>query len=94
MDKSSAKPTPAVIPPLMKNEGDQARKNCFSYRSVIGSLNFLTNSTFPEAQFTVHQCAQFRADTKLPHNQSVKRILKYLKSMSSKGLIMNLDNEK
>ena len=42
IDKSSSKSTPAVKPPLSKNEGAQVRKNNFNYRSVIGSLNFLT----------------------------------------------------
>ena len=49
MEKSSAKPSPAVKPCLAKNEGAQAIKNDFNYRSVIGSLNFLTNSMCPEA---------------------------------------------
>ena len=31
MYKSSAKPNPAVKPPIEKNEGDQARKNEFNY---------------------------------------------------------------
>ena len=47
-----------------------------------------------EAQFVVHQCAQFSADTKLPHNQAVKRILKYLKGTSKQGLLMNPDPKK
>ena len=39
--KSSTNPTPAVKPPLEKNEGDQATKNELNYRSIIRSLNFL-----------------------------------------------------
>ena len=82
MDKSSTKPTPVVKPPLAKNEGAQSRKNYFNYRSVIGSLNFLTNSMHPEAQFAVYQYAQFSADNKLPHDQAVTHVFKYLKDMS------------
>ena len=82
MEKSSAKPTPAVKPPLAKNEGSHAGKNDFNYRSVIGSLNFLTNSTLHEAQFLVYQFARFSADPKLPHNQAVKRVIKYLNGSS------------
>ena len=83
MDKSNDITTPAVKPPLANNEGNQAIKNDFNYRSVIGSLNFLTNLTHPEAQFVVHKCVQFRADPTLPHNQAVKRVLKHLKVTSA-----------
>ena len=48
----------------------------------------------PDAQFVVHQCAQFSSNPKLPHNQVVKRVLKYLKDTATQGLILNLDPEK
>ena len=57
-------------------------------------LNFLTNSTRPEAQLIVNQCAQFSADTELPHDQAVKCILKYIKGTSEQRLITNPDPEK
>ena len=43
-------------------------------------LNFLTNSTHPELSFAVHQCARFFNDTKMVHEQAVKRIIQYLLS--------------
>ena len=48
----------------------------------------------PKAQFIVHQCAQFSADPNLPHNQAVKKLLKYHKGKSDNRLIMKLDTEK
>ena len=48
----------------------------------------------PEAQFTVHQCALFSADTKLVHGQMVNRSLKYLNGTPEQALIMNPDPEK
>ena len=60
-------------------------KNDFNYRYVIGSLNFLTNSMLLDAQSAVHQYAQFSADSKLLHDQAVKRILNYLKGASEQG---------
>ena len=65
-----------VKPFTAKDEGYQVRKNDFNYRSVFGSLNFLTNSTLPEAKFTVHQCTWFISDTNILHNQAVKHALK------------------
>ena len=47
-----------------------------------------------EAQFVVHQCAQFSADTKLPHDQGFKRILKCLEGTLEQGLIMKIYPEK
>ena len=94
MEKSIPNPTPAVKPPLAKNEGAQARKNDFNHRPVTGSLNLLTNSTRPEAKFAVHQCARFSTDPKLLHNRAIKRILKYLNGTYMQGLKMNPYPEK
>ena len=94
MYNSSAKPTPAVNHSLEKNEGSRARKNDSNYRSVIWSLNFLTNPTRPKAQFTVHQCALFGTDPKLPHDQVFKCVLRYLNGVATQGLIMKPDPEK
>ena len=53
MYKSNYNLTPVVKPSQAKNEGSQPRKNDFNYRSVIVSLNLLTKSKRPEAQFVV-----------------------------------------
>ena len=80
MDKSRSKTTTTIKPSSAKNEGYQARKNDFNYKSVIGLLNFPTDSNRPKAQFTVHQCTLFRTDPKLPHDQAVKSVLHYQKN--------------
>ena len=94
MDKSSDEPTPSVNYPLAKNEGDQTIKNDFNYKLAIRSLNFMANSMYPESQFTVNQCAQFSADTKILHNQAVKSVLKCLKETAKKGILLKLDPER
>ena len=48
----------------------------------------------PKAQFAVRQCARFSSDSNLPHNQAVKRVLKYLKGTATQGLTLKLDPEK
>ena len=93
MDKSSAKPTSAVKPPLVKNEGSQPIKKYFNYRSVFLSLHFLKKSTRSKAQFTFHQYVQLGANPKLPHNQYIKFILKYLKGTAAQGLIIKSNQE-
>ena len=69
---------PSVI--LTKDTNGEERKEHWNYRSVIGMLNFLTNSTHPELSFAVHQCARFCNDPKMVHEQAVKRIIQYLLS--------------
>ena len=89
--KSIAKLNPSVKPPLVKNEGYRSIKNDFNYRLLIVSLNLLTNSMRPEAQFVVRQCAPFIADPKLPHNSSIKCILEYLKGTVMQDLFLKID---
>ena len=88
MNKESFKLITVVKPSLAKNEGYWHSKNDFNYTSVIRSLNFLTNSIHPEAQFKVHQCAQFRTDSKILHDKSVKLVIKYIKGTVMQGLIV------
>jgi hypothetical protein len=37
------------------------------YRSLIGKLNFIAQSTRPDISYAVHQCARFTANPKLKH---------------------------
>ena len=53
----------------------------------------LTNSTRSEAQFTVRKYARFDVDPQIPHDQSLKRVIKYLKGTSTQGLIMKTKPE-
>ena len=48
----------------------------------------------PEAQLSIHECAQFSADSKLPHNQYIKPVINYLKVMATQVLILKSDTEK
>ena len=55
---------------------------------MTGLLEFLTNYTRPEAQFYIHQCVQFSANTELPGNQEIKQIIKYLKGTTIQCIIL------
>ncbi|WVZ77023.1 LOW QUALITY PROTEIN: hypothetical protein U9M48_024926 [Paspalum notatum var. saurae] len=56
-----------------------------TYRSMIGSLPYLTAS-WPDIMFSVCLCARFQAAPKESHLTAVKRILRYLKHTPSIGL--------
>jgi hypothetical protein len=63
---------------LTKDIDGEVRKEDWNYRSVIGMLNYLVNSTQPDLAHAVHQCARFSNNPKRSHEQAVKRILRYL----------------
>ncbi|GJW98717.1 putative ribonuclease H-like domain-containing protein [Tanacetum coccineum] len=55
------------------------------YRSMIGSLMYLTSSR-PDIMFAVCACARFQVTPKVSHSHAVKRIFMYLKGQPKLGL--------
>ncbi|GJY01051.1 putative ribonuclease H-like domain-containing protein [Tanacetum coccineum] len=55
------------------------------YRSMIGSLMYLTSSR-PDIMFAVCACARFQVNPKSSHLHVVKRIFRYLKGQPKLGL--------
>ncbi|GJT98854.1 putative ribonuclease H-like domain-containing protein [Tanacetum coccineum] len=54
------------------------------YRSMIGSLMYLTSSR-PDILFSVCACSRFQVQPKVSHLHAVKRILRYLKGQPKLG---------
>jgi hypothetical protein len=69
--------------------GDGPRQFTWSYRQVIGMLNYIAASTRPDISFAVHQCARFSNDPKQSHELAVKRLVRYLKGSRDKGYILH-----
>ena len=65
----------------------------WKYRTVIGMLMFLSANTRPDISFAVHQAARFSHSPKHSHGVAVKRILRYLKETSDKGMEMTPTEE-
>jgi Reverse transcriptase (RNA-dependent DNA polymerase) len=67
----------------------------WNYRSIIGKLNFLAQSTCPDISMAVHMCAWFVNDPNQIHQDDVKYLCHYLHYMHTHGLILkpNGDNE-
>ncbi|GJU57826.1 hypothetical protein Tco_1235592 [Tanacetum coccineum] len=55
------------------------------YRSMIGSLMYLTSSR-PDIMFSVCACSRFQVQPKVSHLNAVKRIFRYLKGRPKLGL--------
>nr|GEZ27968.1 uncharacterized mitochondrial protein AtMg00810-like [Tanacetum cinerariifolium] len=70
--------------PLLKDEDDE-EVDVYLYRSMIGSLMYLTSSR-PDIMFVVCACARYQVNPKLSHLHGVKRIFRYLKGQPKLGL--------
>ncbi|GJZ05039.1 putative ribonuclease H-like domain-containing protein [Tanacetum coccineum] len=70
--------------PLVK-DGDADDVYVHLYRSMIGSLMYLTASR-PDIMFAVCACARFQVTPKTSHLLAVKRIFRYLKGKPTLGL--------
>nr|GFA26870.1 hypothetical protein [Tanacetum cinerariifolium] len=70
--------------PLLKDlDGDDV--DMHTYRSMIGSLMYLTSSR-PDIMFVVCACAYFQVTPKASHLHAVKRIFRYLNGKPRLGL--------
>ncbi|GKC59804.1 putative ribonuclease H-like domain-containing protein, partial [Tanacetum coccineum] len=70
--------------PLLKDE-DGKEVDVHMYRSMIGSLMYLTSSR-PEIIFTVCAYARYQVNLKVSHLHVVKKIFRYLKGQPKLGL--------
>ncbi|GJR41397.1 putative ribonuclease H-like domain-containing protein [Tanacetum coccineum] len=70
--------------PLLKDE-DSEEVHIHMYRSMIGSLMYLTSSR-PDIMFAVCACARYQVNPKVSHLYAVKRIFRYLKGQPKLGL--------
>nr|GFB63720.1 uncharacterized mitochondrial protein AtMg00810-like [Tanacetum cinerariifolium] len=81
--KSASTPIDTEKPLLKDPDGEDV--DVHIYRSMIGSLMYLTSSR-PDILFTVCACAQFQVTLKVLHLYAVKRIFRYLKGKPHLGL--------
>ncbi|GJR55772.1 putative ribonuclease H-like domain-containing protein [Tanacetum coccineum] len=87
--KSASTPTDLEKP--LVQDGDAADVDEHLYRSMIGSLMYLTASR-PDIMFVVCACARFQVSPKSSHLLAVKRIFRYLKGKPSLGLWYSKDS--
>ncbi|GJY65504.1 putative ribonuclease H-like domain-containing protein [Tanacetum coccineum] len=87
--KSASTPTDLEKP--LVQDRDVADVDEHLYRSMIGSLMYLTASR-PDIMFAVCACARFQVSPKTSHLLAVKRIFRYLKGKPSLGLWYSKDS--
>ncbi len=71
-------PTPVTKPLLHCDTDDEIRHASWNYRSIIGMMNYLQQSTRLYTSMAVHQCACFCNNPRLSHERAIKRIARYL----------------
>nr|GEV57278.1 hypothetical protein [Tanacetum cinerariifolium] len=81
--KSASTPIDAEKPLLKDSDGEDV--DVHTYRSMIGSLMYLTSSR-PDILFAVCACARFQVTPKVSHLNAVKRLFRYLKGKPYLGL--------
>nr|GFC76267.1 uncharacterized mitochondrial protein AtMg00810-like [Tanacetum cinerariifolium] len=81
--KSASTPIDAEKTLLKDSDGEDV--DVHTYRSMIGSLMYLTSSR-PNIMFAVCACARFQVTPKVSHLNTVKRIFRYLKGKPYLGL--------
>nr|GFA43574.1 hypothetical protein [Tanacetum cinerariifolium] len=86
---TSEKTSRERVKPLLKDP-DGEDVDVHTYRSMIGSLMYLTSSR-PDIMFAVCACARFQVTPKASHLHAVKRIFRYLKGKPHLGLSFGVD---
>ncbi|GKC78543.1 putative ribonuclease H-like domain-containing protein [Tanacetum coccineum] len=77
--------TPVDLEKPLVKDGDADDVDVHLYRSMIGSLMYLTASR-PDIMFAVCACVRFQVTPKTSHLLAVKRIFRYLKGKPRLGL--------
>ncbi|GJU67548.1 retrovirus-related pol polyprotein from transposon TNT 1-94 [Tanacetum coccineum] len=75
--------------PLL-NDKDGEEVDVHMYRSMIGSLMYLTSSR-PDIMFAVCACARYQVNPKVSHLHVVKRIFRYLKGKAKKSVRLMME---
>ena len=89
LEDSTPKSTPAEKIALGKDENGQQRAEGWNYRSVVGMMSYLATNSRRDIAFAVNQCCRFSNDPKRSHEKAVKRIGRYLKGTSERGMVIH-----
>ena len=66
----------------------------FNYRSMVGKLNYLAQTTRPDIMYATHQLAKYSSNPREPHGDAALYLVRYLKKSRDIGLRFTPDPEK
>ena len=93
-DMMDAKPqfVPAKAEGLGKDPDGEEWKETWQASSINGMLLYLATNTRPDIAYAVSQTARFNHHPKQSHAVAIKKIVRYLKATSTKGMVIKLTN--
>jgi hypothetical protein len=86
--------TPVVKGLLHRDLDGKGRKYTWKYRTAMGMLTYLQNTSCPEILMAVHQTARFSNNPMLSHEKSIMCIGRYLLDMRKRGIIYKPNKSK
>jgi hypothetical protein len=95
ISNSKTKPVPAKVSlqlHALKNE--QVFDLDFNYRSVVGKLNYLAQTTCPYIMYATHQIAKYSSDPRQLHGKKILYLICYFKKTRDLGLSFKPDSTK
>ena len=90
---AKGKHTPVDSKPLVKYADGEGIHGGFSYSSAVGMLLSLSSHTEPDIAYAVNFCARYMFCPKNSLELALKRIVRYLKQTSDRGMVMNLSTD-
>ena len=66
----------------------------FNYRSIVGKLNYLAQTTRANIMYAVHQIAKYSADPREPHGEAILYLVRYLKKTRDLGIKLKPNSDK
>jgi hypothetical protein len=92
---SKTKPVPAKVSLHLHAFKEEPAFNFnFNYRSVVGKLNYLAQTTWPDIMYAIHQIAKYSSDPRMSHGEAVLYLIRYLKKTCELGLHFKPDLNK
>ena len=84
--------TPLPINLKLYSEEGHLCTDAEHYRSILGKLNFLTN-TRPDLSFAVQSLSQFMQAPRQPHLRALHHVLRYIYGTVGQGILLNGHSE-
>ena len=87
LNYAKTKPVPEKVAQLLHAHKDAPSFDLdFNYHSVVGKLNYLAQTTCPDAMYAVHQITKFFAGPRKPHGNAILYLVQYLKISCDLGV--------
>jgi hypothetical protein len=87
LTNAKTKPVPAKVAALLHDHHDAPVFDPnFNYRSVVGKLNYLAQTTRSDIMYAVHQIAKYSANPREPHGEAILHLVCYLKKSPDLGI--------